>query len=140
MTDVLATAFRTRAAGSLRAHDAGTRVTLAGWVHRRRDLGSLVFLDLRDREGIVQVSFDAAWSPEEVLAEARRLGPEDVVQVEGLVFPRIQGQHNPDMATGDVEVRCEQMTVISRAEPLPIQVYRAPNDELAAEELRLRYR
>jgi aspartyl-tRNA synthetase len=140
MTDLYATAYRTRAAGTLRAADAGTRVTLAGWVHRRRDLGSLVFLDLRDREGIVQVSFDSAWTPDEVLAEARRLGPEDVVQVEGLVFPRIQGQHNPDMATGDVEVRCEGMTVLTRAEPLPIQVYRAPGDELAAEDLRLRYR
>jgi aspartyl-tRNA synthetase len=140
MTDLLATAYRTRAAGTLRAADAGTHVTLAGWVHRRRDLGSLVFLDLRDREGILQVSFDSAWTPDDVLAEARRLGPEDVIQVHGTVFPRIAGQHNPDMPTGDVELRCEAMAVLTRAEPLPIQVYRAPGEELAAEDLRLRYR
>jgi aspartyl-tRNA synthetase len=140
MTDHFRTAFRTAAAGSLRAGDAGNHATLAGWVHRRRDLGGLVFLDLRDREGILQVSFDPAWTPEEVLAEARRLGPEDVVQVSGTIFPRIAGQHNADMATGDVELRGTDLTVLTRAEPLPIQVYRAPGDELAAEELRLRYR
>ncbi|HEX8453683.1 MAG TPA: aspartate--tRNA ligase [Longimicrobium sp.] len=140
MTDHFATAFRTTAAGTLRAADAGSAATLAGWVHRRRDLGGLVFLDLRDREGIVQVSFDPAWTPEEVLAEARALGPEDVVQVEGTIFPRIAGQHNADMATGDVEMRCTGLRILTRAEPLPIQVYRAPSDELASEDLRLRYR
>ncbi|HEX8358498.1 MAG TPA: aspartate--tRNA ligase [Longimicrobium sp.] len=140
MTDHFATAFRTSAAGSLRAHDIGTAATLAGWVHRRRDLGGLVFLDLRDREGIVQVSFDPSWTPEEVLAEARRLGPEDVVRVEGTIHPRIEGQANTDMATGEVELRGTGLRIITRAEPLPIQVYRAPSDELAAEDLRLRYR
>ena len=140
MTDHFATAFRTSAAGTLRAGDAGTAATLAGWVHRRRDLGGLVFLDLRDREGIVQVSFDPAWTPEDVLAEARGLGPEDVVQVEGTIFPRIAGQHNADMDTGDVELRCTGLRMLTRAEPLPIQVYRAPSDELASEDLRLRYR
>src|SRR3954447_8630403 len=91
------TSYRTSAAGTLRAGDAGTAVTLAGWVHRRRDLGSLVFVDLRDRAGVAQVSFDPAWTPAEVIEQARRLGPEDVIQVEGAVFPRIAGQHNPDM-------------------------------------------
>ena len=140
MTDQLATAYRTRAAGSLRAADAGNPVTVAGWVHRRRDLGAIVFLDLRDREGLVQVSFDPAWTPADALAEARRLGPEDVVQVEGTIFPRIQGQHNEALATGDVEVRGTALTVLSRAEPLPIQVDYAADEELPAEELRLRYR
>ena len=140
MTFLSQTAYRTSMAGTLRAGDAGSPVTLAGWVHRRRDLGSLVFLDLRDREGLVQVSFDPAWTPAEVLEEARRLGPEDVVQVEGTVFPRIAGQHNPDMATGDVEVRAAGLNVLTRAEPLPIQVFYGPHDELPAEDLRLRYR
>ncbi len=140
MTDHFATAFRTSAAGSLRAADVGNAATLAGWVHRRRDLGGLVFLDLRDREGIVQVSFDPSWTPEEVLAEARRLGPEDVVQVEGTIHPRIEGQVNTEMATGEVELRGTALRIVTRAEPLPIQVYRAPSDELAAEDLRLRYR
>ncbi|HEX2201881.1 MAG TPA: aspartate--tRNA ligase [Longimicrobium sp.] len=140
MTDPFSTAYRTRAAGTLRAGDAGSNVTLAGWVHRRRDLGSLVFLDLRDREGLVQVSFDPAWSPPEVLEEARRLGPEDVVQVEGMVFPRIQGQRNADLPTGDIEVRAAALRILTRAEPLPIQVFYGTGEELAAEELRLRYR
>jgi aspartyl-tRNA synthetase len=140
MTDLLATAFRTRAAGTLRAADAGTSVTVAGWVHRRRDLGAIVFLDLRDREGLVQVSFDPSWTPPEVLAEARRLGPEDVVQVEGTVFPRIQGQINETLPTGEIEVRGSSLAVLSTAEPLPIQVDYAEEEELPGEELRLRYR
>ncbi|MBB4639170.1 aspartate--tRNA ligase [Longimicrobium terrae] len=140
MTDPFTTAYRTRAAGSLRAADAGVHTTVAGWVHRRRDLGAIVFVDLRDREGIVQVSFDPDWTPADVLAEARRLGPEDVVQVEGVVFPRVQGQHNAALATGDVEVRGARLTVLTRSEPLPIQVDYAADEELPAEDLRLRYR
>jgi len=140
MTFQSQTAYRTSMAGTLRAGDAGNPVTLAGWVHRRRDLGSLVFVDLRDREGLVQVSFDPAWTPPEVLEEARRLGPEDVIQVEGIVFPRIAGQHNADLPTGDVEVRAARLHVLTRAEPLPIQVFYGPNDELPSEELRLKFR
>jgi len=140
MTFQSQTAYRTSMAGTLRAGDAGNPVTLAGWVHRRRDLGSLVFVDLRDREGLVQVSFDPGWTPPGALEEARRLGPEDVIQVEGTVFPRIAGQHNPDLPTGDVEVRASGLTILTRAEPLPIQVFYGPHDELPAEDLRLRYR
>ncbi len=140
MTFQSQTAYRTSMAGTLRAGDAGNPVTLAGWVHRRRDLGSLVFVDLRDREGLVQVSFDPSWTPAGVLDEARRLGPEDVIQVEGTVFPRIAGQHNADLPTGDVEVRATGLNVLTRAEPLPIQVFYGPQDELPSEDLRLRYR
>jgi aspartyl-tRNA synthetase len=140
MTDLLATAYRTRAAGSLRAADAGNPVAVAGWVHRRRDLGGIVFLDLRDREGIVQVSFDPSWTPAEALADARRLGPEDVVRIEGTVFPRIAGQLNETLATGEIEVRAAGLQVLTRAEPLPIQVDYAADEELPGEDLRLRYR
>jgi aspartyl-tRNA synthetase len=140
MTDSFATAYRTRAAGSLRAADAGNPVSVAGWVHRRRDLGAIVFLDLRDREGIVQVSFDPSWTPAEALAEARRLGPEDVVRVDGTVFPRIQGQLNEHLETGEIEVRGTGLEVLTRAEPLPIQVDYAADEELPGEDLRLRYR
>jgi aspartyl-tRNA synthetase len=140
MTDFFATAYRTRAAGSLRAADAGNPVSVAGWVHRRRDLGAIVFLDLRDREGIVQVSFDPSWTPPEALAEARRLGPEDVVRVDGTVFPRITGQLNENLETGEIEIRATGLEVLTRAEPLPIQVDYAADEELPGEDLRLRYR
>jgi aspartyl-tRNA synthetase len=138
MTDKLATRYRSTVAGSLRATDIDRTVTLIGWVHRRRDLGGLVFLDLRDRGGLVQVSFDPSWSPPEVLREARELGPEDVVQVTGTVFRRIK--ENPELPSGEIEVRAVEMTVVTRAEPLPIPVYRSPDEELPGEELRLRYR
>lgn len=138
MTDTLATSFRTSAAGSLRAGDAGTDVRLAGWVHRRRDLGSLVFVDLRDREGLVQISFDPAWTPAEVMQAARDLAPEDVVQVEGRLEPRVRP--NPELPSGEVEVRGTALTVLTRSESLPIQVDYAADEELPSEELRLRHR
>src|SRR5690606_25077292 len=102
MTDILRTSYRSHAAGALRAEHAGTRVQLAGWVHRRRDLGGLVFLDLRDRAGIVQVSFDPDAATAEAVREARSLGPEDVVQIEGVVQLRPGGKMNADLATGEI--------------------------------------
>jgi aspartyl-tRNA synthetase len=138
MSDPLATRYRTSVAGSLRAADIGAEVRLVGWVHRRRDLGGLVFLDLRDRGGLVQISFDPDWSPAGVLREARELGPEDVVQVTGSVFRRIR--ENPELPSGEIEVRAVEMTVLTRSEALPIPVYRSPDEELPTEELRLRYR
>jgi aspartyl-tRNA synthetase len=140
MSIALPTSLRSTTAGTLRADDIGARVRLAGWVHRRRDLGGLVFLDLRDRAGLLQVSFDPAWAPAEVMQIARSLGPEDVVQVVGTVERRPGGNANTEMPTGEVEVRGQELTRIQRAEPLPIPVYRAPEEELPAEDLRLRYR
>jgi len=134
----LSTALRSDMAGTLRPEDAERSVALAGWVNRLRDLGHLVFLDLRDRSGLVQVSFDPEWAPADVLAAARRLGPEDVVRVEGVVHPRVDP--NPEMDTGAIEVRCDRLEMISPAEPLPIPVYRSPREELPGEELRLRHR
>jgi aspartyl-tRNA synthetase len=135
-----ATSFRSDLAGSLRAEHAGRRVRVVGWVHRRRDLGGLVFLDLRDRAGILQVSFDPAAAPPDVVHEARGLGPEDVVQIEGLVQARPGGKINPELETGEVELRAEAMTILQAADPLPIPVYRSPDEELPMEDLRLRYR
>jgi aspartyl-tRNA synthetase len=138
MSEVSSTAFRSTLAGSLRPEDSGRRVRLAGWVHRSRDLGKLVFIDLRDRSGLVQISFDTEWSPEEILARARQLGAEDVVQVEGVVERRIEA--NPGLATGQIEVRGATLRILSQAESPPIPVYRSPDEELPSEELRLRYR
>jgi aspartyl-tRNA synthetase len=138
MSDPLRTGYRSAVPGLLRASDAGREVRLVGWVHRNRDLGGLVFFDLRDRSGMAQISFDPSWSPPEVLRRARDLAAEHVVQVVGTVERRIKP--NPDMLTGEVEVRATGLEVISRAEPLPVPVYRSPDEELPTEDLRLRYR
>jgi aspartyl-tRNA synthetase len=126
--------------GGLRASDDGTAATLAGWVHRRRDLGGLLFVDLRDRSGLVQVSFGPDWTEAESLERAGAIGHEDVILVEGVVAARPDGASNTDMATGDVEFRATRLRTLSDARTPEIPVYRGPDDELPAEELRLQYR
>jgi aspartyl-tRNA synthetase len=126
--------------GGLRSTDHGTRQRLAGWVHRRRDLGGLVFVDLRDRSGLVQISFGPAWTEPASLALAHELGHEDVILVEGTVERRPEGARNAEMATGDVEVRVTRLERLSDAVTPAIPVYRAADDELPAEELRLQHR
>jgi aspartyl-tRNA synthetase len=139
MTD-LATTYRTGPAGALRASDAGTRVRLAGWVHRRRDLGGLIFIDLRDRSGRVQLSFEPGTTPPEVLERARALGAEWVIGVGGTVRDRPAGNLNVELATGAIEVVVDALEVFSPSDTPPIPVARGGADELPAEELRLRYR
>ncbi|MEN9816749.1 MAG: hypothetical protein RLZ32_629, partial [Gemmatimonadota bacterium] len=102
---VLATALRTDACGTLRPSDVGRTVRLGGWVHRSRDLGGLVFLDLRDRTGLVQVAAGPAWTPEAVQVAAAAVGVESVVLCEGTVVAREPDRVNPDMDTGGVELR-----------------------------------
>ena len=116
------------------------RVRVGGWVHRRRDLGGIVFIDLRDRTGLLQVAFGPGWSPPEVLARAGDLGAETVVLIEGAVVARPAGARNVDMGTGEVEVHAATVTVIGAAATPAIPVARSKGDELPAEELRLRYR
>ncbi|MDA3638118.1 aspartate--tRNA ligase [Mycobacterium xenopi] len=123
--------LRSHAAGALRAADAGQKVTLAGWVARRRDHGGVIFIDLRDASGISQVVFRAA----DVLEQAHRLRAEFCVAVEGVVEIRPRGNENPDLATGEVEVNATSLTVLGECAPLPFQL-----DEPAGEELRLKYR
>ncbi len=127
-------------AGTLRAEDAEREVMLAGWVNRRRDLGGLVFVELRDRSGRVQLSFGPDWSPPEVVERAAGLGAESVVQVRGEVVRRPAGQENPDMPTGAVEVHVRELDVLAAAETPPIPVALSAEEQLPAEELRLRYR
>jgi len=138
--DIERTSLRDRMVGGLRAQDAGGRLRLAGWVHRRRDLGGLVFVDLRDRSGLVQVSFGPDWTTPESLELAHELGHEDVVQVEGEVTLRPESARNRDLDTGEIEVRALTLERLSSAETPAIPVYRAPEDELPAEELRLEHR
>lgn len=140
MSETSPTAMRSTMAGALRAEDEGSTLRLAGWVHKRRDLGGLVFVDLRDRAGRVQLSFGPDWASPDVVERAAGLPAESVISVEGTVHSRPRGEANPDLATGDVEVRVHGLEVLSEAETPPIQVAYGPEDELPSEELRLRYR
>jgi aspartyl-tRNA synthetase len=139
ITESGATAFRTGMVGELRSRDAGRTVRLAGWVHRRRDLGSLIFLDLRDRAGRVQLALRPGSTPTAVLEQARRIGAEWVIAVEGVVVERPADAVNEELATGEIEVQVHALTVLSEADTPPIPVAPA-GGELPAEELRLRYR
>jgi aspartyl-tRNA synthetase len=123
--------LRSRAAGSLGAADAGQKVTLAGWVARRRDHGGVIFIDLRDSTGITQVVFRDA----DVLDQAHRLRAEFCLAVSGVVEVRPEGNANAEIATGDIEVNATAMTVLGECAPLPFQL-----DEAAGEEARLKYR
>ncbi len=135
-----ATSLRTHLAGSLRAADAGTRVRLGGWVHRSRNLGGIVFIDLRDREGSVQVSFGTDWSSAECIASAAAVGVESVVMVEGTVVARSAETRNAEMGSGEVEVRATVIEVVGPAVTPAIPVARGKGEKLPSEELRLRHR
>lgn len=123
--------LRSHAAGSLRPTDAGQKVTLAGWVARRRDHGGVIFIDLRDASGVSQVVFREG----DVLAAAHRLRAEFCVAVEGTVEIRPEGNENPEIPTGQIEVNARSLTVLGESAPLPFQL-----DETAGEEARLKYR
>jgi len=133
--------MRTHRCGALRAQHVGAQVRLAGWVHRRRDLGGLVFFDLRDRDGLVQVTFGPDWTSEQALERAGTVAAESVVLIEGTVAARPEDQQNPDMLTGEVEVRATDVQVVGEAPgTLPIPVWRTPGEPPPSEELRLQYR
>ena len=134
------TTMRTHLGGALRTPDAGTQVTLGGWVHRSRDLGGLVFIDLRDREGIVQVSFNPDWTPAAVIAAAASVGVESVVLVEGIVAARPAEMRNGDIGTGEIEIRATSIRVVGPAVTPAIPVAPAKDGKLPSEELRLRHR
>jgi aspartyl-tRNA synthetase len=136
----LATTHRSHQCGALRAEHVGTTVRLGGWVHRARDLGGLVFVDLRDRAGLVQVSFDPSSTGADLAARAAALGAETVVLIEGVVTQRPVAMRNAEMATGDVEVRATALRVVGPADTPAIPVARGKSEQLAAEELRLRHR
>ena len=136
----LKTALRDALCGSLRLEHVGTAVRLGGWVHRRRDLGGLVFLDLRDRGGVIQVSFDPAYASPAAIESARGLGSESVVLIEGDVVARPAEMRNAELPTGDVEVRGRSLRVVGPAETPAIPVARNKGEPLPAEELRLRHR
>jgi aspartyl-tRNA synthetase len=111
----------------------GQRLTVAGWVHRRRDHGGVIFVDLRDREGLLQIVFHPEAAA--VFQEAERLRNEFVVRVTGVLRERPAGTVNPNLASGKVELVAQELELLNRSEPLPFQL-----DEQVNEEVRLRYR
>ncbi|MGI9038850.1 MAG: aspartate--tRNA ligase [Gemmatimonadota bacterium] len=134
------TAFRDIGCGELRPEHAGRTIRLAGWVHRRRDLGGVLFLHLRDRSGLAQLSIGPDWTGAEAAKIASSLSPEDVIQVTGEIVERPPEGVNRDMATGAVEMRVTEMRRLAGADPLPILVAVPPEEDLPSEELRLRHR
>jgi len=127
--------FRTHDCNSLRKIDIGKEVTLAGWVHVSRDHGGVIFIDLRDRQGLTQVVFRPEENAE-VAKQSHSLRSEDVIQVTGKVAPRLPGTENPKLATGDIEVLPADLRILNRATDLPFQI----DAEIHNEDLRLTYR
>ncbi|MCL6553005.1 MAG: aspartate--tRNA ligase, partial [Firmicutes bacterium] len=132
------TAYRSHECGALRLQHVGQRVRLAGWVQRRRDLGGLIFLDLRDRQGVVQVVINPTEpGATQAVAAAEAVRAEYVVQVSGVVQRRPDGTANPRLETGEIEVRAQELTILSPSLTPPFSL---GDDAEVDEALRLRYR
>ena len=127
--------YRTHHCNELRATNIGQKVKLAGWVDSRRDHGGVIFIDIRDREGLTQVVFRPEEFPE-VAASAHTLRTEDVVQIVGEVTPRLAGTQNPKLATGEIEVVASALNILNRSEVLPFPL----DAEVGNEDLRLTHR
>ena len=121
---------RTHENGTLRKENAGQTVTVVGWVNKRRNLGSLVFIDLRDRSGIVQITFD-----ETMASQVQEVRNEYILQVTGTV--QMRSNPNPNMATGEIEILAQKVTIVNRAETAPIVI---ADDSDTGEDTRLKYR
>ncbi len=127
--------YRTHHCNALRAANIGETVILAGWVHSRRDLGGVIFIDLRDREGLTQIVF----RPEEnakLTARAHSLRHEDVISIRGPVAPRLTGQANPNLPTGEIEVVVDELEILNRSDVPPFPI----DGEVKDEDLQLTYR
>ena len=132
-----ANSYRDSWAGELRPGDVDATKRVAGWVHRRRDHGGLIFIDVRDRTGLLQVVFHPDTAPD-AHAAAHKLRAEDVVSIEGRVVRREQGAVNPNLATGEVELQAGELTVLADAETPPFEIVETAQP--VAEDTRLRYR
>lgn len=128
---------RTHTCGDLRSEHVGTTVTLNGWVHRWRDLGGLVFIDLRDRYGITQVVFRPEAVPANVMEEAGKIRSEFVIAVRGQVSLRPAGTANPNLTTGEVELNASEFVVLNPSKTPPFEI---DDKTEASEDLRLKYR
>tara|TARA_R110000868_G_scaffold218576_2_gene469115 strand:+ start:48086 stop:49933 length:1848 start_codon:yes stop_codon:yes gene_type:complete len=128
--------YRTHLLGALRKENVGEEVTLSGWIYRRRDHGGVVFIDLRDNDGISQIVFHPEHAGENIINEVTHMSLESVIKVTGKVLARDDAQINPKMATGEIEIDVTSMEVLSKVESLPYAIA----DESTPEELRLKNR
>jgi aspartyl-tRNA synthetase len=131
---------RTHHCNELRIEHVGQEVTLCGWVHSRRDLGGVIFVDVRDREGRTQAVFDPSLLPRHVFDLASSLRNESVIRVTGKVRKRPDGTDNPKIETGQIEIVAAELEVLNQADPLPFQIDDPDNAAKVNEEMRLRYR
>lgn len=129
---------RTHTCGALTRSHIGQMVTLSGWVHRRRDHGGLIFIDLRDRFGLTQLVFDPAQIKPDMFAAASRLRSEWVISIKGKVIPRAEGMANVKLTTGEIEIQVLELEILSSAKTPPFSICEQESD--VNEELRLKYR
>src|SRR3984957_18363953 len=127
-------AYRSHTCGALRLADAGRNVRLSGWIHRKRDHGGLMFVDLRDHYGLTQLVLDPSLPGFDLIERARA---ESVIRIDGEVVARSAETINPNLPTGEVEIRVRELEVLSEAAELPVPVFGEPD---YPEELRLKYR
>ena len=133
---MLSTSMRTHTCGELSSKSMNKKATLCGWIHTRRDHGGIIFIDLRDRYGITQIVFDPEFH-KEAHKQAEFLRREDCIQISGIVKPRKKGMENKNLPTGQIEVFCNSLEVISKSETPPIEI----DDRIVAkEDTRLKYR
>lgn len=128
--------YRTHTCGDLRLSDKGKTVTLSGWVHRRRDHGGIIFIDLRDRYGLTQIVFDPKVN-DEAWKTADSVRPEFVLKVKGEVRKRIEGQDNKNLSTGEIEVYIDEIEILNQSKTPPFEI---DQEKAVNEELRLKYR
>jgi aspartyl-tRNA synthetase len=139
MLDVLGNLERTHTCGELRAGDVGKQVVLMGWMAKKRDFGIFTFIDLRDREGITQIVVSEE-TAKAAHTKAKDLRGEFVLAVRGEVVSRAEGTHNAKLATGDVEIQAAEILILNDAKTLPFELEKSGSQNLASEDLRLKYR
>src|SRR5579871_4419208 len=126
---------RTHDCGTLEARNVGETVRLSGWVHRRRDHGGLIFIDLRDRFGLTQLLFDPAIVSKEMFEQASHLRSEWVISIKGSVIPRAEGMTNPKLPTGEIEIQVKEFEILSSSKTPPFSICDEESD--VNDELRL---
>ncbi|MBK7706762.1 MAG: aspartate--tRNA ligase [Acidobacteria bacterium] len=139
MLDRLGNLERTHSCGELREANVGEKVVLMGWVAKKRDFGVFTFIDLRDRDGVTQIVVSEE-TDKEAHAKAKIARGEFVIAVIGEVFSRDEGTHNKKLATGDIEVHVNEILILNDAKTLPFELEKAGSQNLASEDLRLKYR